>query len=415
MVDFSGSIVECWMNDSCNFVGDASSSTLFSDITLINPRGRPTITNGQKPFIEVNAQKTRLFNVSTRVALSNGTFSSYVQVDDDQAFLLDGLDTSLGGGSGNYGVRCDATVCNPVVYAPGPFNTFSAVGWLKNLNISLQCRGNGIDWQSGNSVRISDSVIQGYAQYGVRGGTKRGGFGGTQLTNVYQEVGSCANPLGQIGQAGVISQGNSVSVQGGTGTGGAVPQFANTGTTDYRYYLVARHSTFGPSNPLYAGKALSNGTGNITVTTPDIAGANSFDLLRVTPVPNFREQAPFGAGNYAVVTNVLRSSACSNGVCTFTDTQAALQSYTVATPTYFPLLDFWPGNLVLGANQDSSSPLSGARAWLQSVPSNVVAVQGTVAPAVISTSCDAIAGWTPTWISCYASMAPSTFSSRGHS
>src|SRR5439155_20160394 len=76
VVDFSGSIVECWMNDSCIFVGDAISSTLFSDITLINPRGRPTITNGQKPFIEVNAQKTRLFNVSTRVALSNGTFSS---------------------------------------------------------------------------------------------------------------------------------------------------------------------------------------------------------------------------------------------------------------------------------------------------------------------------------------------------
>src|SRR5881275_1931804 len=105
-------------------------------------------------------------------------------------------------------------------------------------------------------------------------------FGGTQLENLYEEVGNCANPLGQIGQAGVISQGNSVSLQGGTGTGGAVPQFANTGTTDYRYYLVARHSTFGPSNPLYAGKALSNGTGNITVATPDIAGANSFDLLR---------------------------------------------------------------------------------------------------------------------------------------
>src|SRR5438445_6735006 len=183
----------------------------------------------------------------------------------------------------------------------------------------------------------------------------------------------------------------------------------------HRLPLLPRRATltFGPSNPLYAGKALSNGTGNITVTTPDIAGANSFDLLRVTPVPNFREQAPFGAGNYAVVTNVLRSSACSNGVCTFTDTQAALQSYTVAIPSYFPLLDFWPGNLVLGANQDSSSPLSGARAWLQSVPSNVVAVQGTVAPAVISTSCDAIAGWTPTWISCYASMAPSTFFEQG--
>src|SRR5207245_7220909 len=130
-----------------------------------------------------------------------------------------------------------------VVYAPGPFNTFSAVGWLKNLNISLQCRGNGIDWQSGNSVRISDSVIQGYAQYGVRGGTKRGGFGGTQLTNVYQEVGSCANPLGQIGQAGVISQRNSVSLQGGTGTGGAVAPFAHCGTTDSAHSRASAPST----------------------------------------------------------------------------------------------------------------------------------------------------------------------------
>ncbi len=65
-VDFSGSIVECWMDDACIFVGDPKSSTAFQDITLISPRGRPTIKNGQKPFIEVNAQKTRLLNVSTR-------------------------------------------------------------------------------------------------------------------------------------------------------------------------------------------------------------------------------------------------------------------------------------------------------------------------------------------------------------
>jgi hypothetical protein len=140
------------MNDTCIFVGDPSASTTFTDITLISPRGRPTITGGQKPFIEVNAQKTRIFNVSTRAALSGGTFGSYVQVDDDEAFLLDGLSTELGGQGTNYGVRCDATVCNPVVYAPGPFGTFAAVGWLKNLNISMQCTGNGIDWQSGNPL-----------------------------------------------------------------------------------------------------------------------------------------------------------------------------------------------------------------------------------------------------------------------
>jgi hypothetical protein len=82
------------MDDTCIFVGDPKSSTAFQDITLISPRGRATIKNGQKPFSEVNAQKTRLLNVSTRLPLAGGTFGNYVQVDDDEAFLLDGLDTS---------------------------------------------------------------------------------------------------------------------------------------------------------------------------------------------------------------------------------------------------------------------------------------------------------------------------------
>ena len=108
---------------------------------------------------------------------------------------------------------------------------------------------------------------------------------------------------------------------------------------------------YGASNPLYAGRALTNGAGSIVVTTADIAGATSFDLLRVTAVEGMREQAPYGTGNFAVATNVSRSAVCANGVCTFTDSQAALQSYSVAVPTYFPLIDFWPGNLVLGVKR----------------------------------------------------------------
>ncbi|MGH9503679.1 MAG: hypothetical protein ACRD20_12580 [Terriglobales bacterium] len=412
-VDFSGSIVECWMNDPCIFIGDPSDSNAYQDITLINPRGRPTVANGQKPFIEVNAQKTRLFNVSTRINSGGGTFGSYVQVDDDESFLLDGLDTTIGAGAGNDGVRCDATACNPIIYAPGPFGTFPGVGWLKHLNISLQCGGNGIDWQAGNTLRISDSVIQGYAQYGVRAGVRRGGFGGFELANVYEEVGACANPLGAIGQAGVIAQGSTVKIQGGEAPNGTAPLFANTGTTDYRYYVVAHHATNGPSNPLYAGSALTNGSGNITVTTPDIAGATTLDLLRVSPIGGLREQAPYGTGNYAVAANLSRASVCTNGVCTFTDTQAALQSYSVAAPTYFPLLDFWPGNLVLSTDADSASVLSGAVAWMDSAPGNVVAVQGSAAPALISTNCNSLSRWTPLWLSCYSAMAPTAFYEQG--
>jgi hypothetical protein len=412
-VDFSGSIVECWMNDTCIFVGDPANSNAYEDITLINPRGRPAFPQGQKPFIEVNAQKTRLFNVSTRINAGGGTFSSYVQVDDDEAFLLDGLDTTLGGGAGSFGLRCDATICNPVIYAPGPFATFPGVGWLKHLNIGMQCAGNGIDWQAGNTLRISDSVIQGFAQYGVRAGTKRGGYGGFDLDNVYEEVGSCKNPAGRIGQAGVIAQGSTVRIHGGEAPTGWVPRFASTGNTDYRYYIVARHAKFGASNPLYAGRALTNEAGSIVVTTADIAGAASFDLLRVTAIGGERDQAPYGIGKFAVLTNVPRASACSNGVCTFTDTQATPQSYKVAVPTYFPLLDFWPGNLVLGSSGDSNSVLAGARAWMDSAPANVVAIQGSTAPALIAANCDSLSGWTPLWISCYSAMAPTSFFQQG--
>jgi hypothetical protein len=408
-VDFSGSIVECWMNDTCIFVGDPSSANLYQDITLINPRGRPTIAQGQSPFIEVNAQKTRLFNVSTRVPLAGGTFGSYVQVDDDESFLLDGLDTALGNG----GIRCDSTACNPVVYAPGSFRKFPGLGWLKHLNISMQCGGNGIDWQAGNTLRISDSVIQGYAQYGVRAGVRRGGYGGFELANVYEEVGACANPMGRFGQAGVIAQGSTVKIQGGEAPNGTMPQFAATGQTDYRYYIVARNPKFGASNALYAGRAMTNGSGSIVVITPEIAGATALDLLRVTSISGQIQQAPYGTGNYAVLTNVARTSACAHGVCTFTDTQVALHSYKVEPPTYFPLLDFWPGNLVLSSSSDSGSVLAGARAFMDSAPSNVVDVQGTSAPALISTNCDSLSGWTPLWLSCYSAMAPSVFYEQG--
>jgi hypothetical protein len=414
-VDFSGSIVNCYMIDTCIFAGDTSNSNAFLDITLLNPRGRPMVVSGQSPFIEVNAQKTRLLNLTLRTPPTGGTFSSYVQVDNDQSFLLDGLDTALATGTSDYGVLCNATVCNPVIYAPGPFSTNAAVGWLKNLNISMQCAGNGIDWQSGNTVKISDSVIEGFAQYGVRAGIKRGGYGGFELDNVYEEVGSCTNPAGAIGEAGVIAQGATVKVEGAVAPAGAVPLFANTGSTDYRYYIVANSSTYGASNPLYAGRALTTGSGNITVTTPDVAGAATFDLLRVTYLSpnNPREQAPYGTGGYAVAKNVSRASACANGVCTFTDTQAALQSYTVATPAYFPLLDFWPGNLVLVTNRDSGSVLDAATAWVRDAPSDIVGVQGTVAPAVISTNCNALLGWTPLWLSCYTSMSPGVFYDQG--
>ncbi len=186
---------------------------------------------------------------------------------------------------------------------------------------------------------------------------------GTEFHNIYMEASpGCTNPLGNVGQAGIIQQGQ--TFRGEAVPNGVIPVFANTGSTDYRYYIVAKNTTFGASNALFAGQALSNGSGNITVTTPDIAGANTFDLLRVTVSGTAMEQAPFGSGNYAVATNVSRGSACTAGHCTFTDTQATLGSYTVPPITYFPLIDYWPGGLVLGTDADGTNYLQGANAIL---------------------------------------------------
>jgi hypothetical protein len=404
-VDFTGSIVDCWMDDTCIYVGDPRGAGHSLDITVINPRGRAMVVGGQHPFLEVNASKTRLFSVSTRVPGKGGTFSSYVQVDDDQAFLLDGLDTSLGQTYGVGGVLCNRTTCNPVIYAPGGGKTF-AVGWLKHLNLTMGCTANGIDWESGNSLRVSDSVIQGYPQYALRTGTAHGGYQGTTIENVYGEIGNCKNPAGNIGQAGVIAQGGRIIMHGDLALPGASPRFANTGKTEYRYYIIARSAKFGPSNPLYAGKALTNESGSIAITTPDIPGAASFDLLRVTysTSEDIRLQAPNGSGNYAVVTGVSRDSACSNGVCTFTDSQAPLSSYTVAPPGYLPLLSFWPGSTILSVPRDISAAIysEASIAIMDRMIDGVVSVLGAASPAVSASYCNSVAEWTPEIAICLA-------------
>jgi hypothetical protein len=408
MVDFSGSILECYMNDVCLFVGDPTNSTIFSNITLLNPRGRPTIANGQNPFIEVNAQKTRLFNVSTRSPLSGGTFGSYVKVDDDQAFLLDGLDTGIGGSSGTRGVRCDATVCNPIIYAPGPFNTFSAVGWLKHLNISLGlCYGNGIDWRSGNTLHVSDSVIQGFAQFGIRVGGNGGNVSNDMFDNVYMENAGACNPSGNVGSAGIITLGEGITINGTwnggpPGPGGQFPSFANTGTTSYGYYVVAHDSALGTSAPLLAGTANSNGTGNITVTFPCIPSSNTitYDVLRFTWVNTNVDgnPVPYGTGNFAVATGIAQGT---GSVCTATDTNATPASYTVLVPTFFPRLDYWPGSIVLSGPANSNTPVNLAHLRFNGEFSGgTISAAGAILPSVFADKCYPWSFTGPIWVVC---------------
>ncbi len=361
-VDFGGSVLNCYTpDDACIFVGDHASSNAFSDITLIGPRGRPMVIGDTKPFIEVNGQQTRIFNVSTRWPPRGGSFGSYVQVDDDQAFLLDGMETAMGGSA----VTCNPTYCGAFVTAPGPFNRWSAVGWLKDLNISLQCAGKGVEWVSGNGLKISDSVIQGWSVFGIRVSNQRGGYAGLITDNVYFEASpGCKqySPFGNVGSAAVIAEGVQVKIMGlnANSPAGVYPNWgAQSGSHDWLYWVVPVSEKLGEGVPLPAGHALTNGSGSITGTFPKIAGASSYKILKRdwdggTPPRPY----PEGTGNYLLTT--VQQSSCARLTCSFTDRGEELASYTnagenLAAHVYMPRLDFWPGAIVLSPGEDMSS------------------------------------------------------------
>lgn len=361
-VDFAGSILNCYTpNDACLFVGDHANPNPLQGITLINPRGRPMVTASTKPFIEVNAQQTRVFNVAGAFPARGASFGSYVQVDDDQAFLLDGLDTILGGAA----VTCNPTYCGAFVMAPGPFNKWSAVGWLKHLNLSLQCAGKGVEWLSGNSLKISDSVIQGWSVFGIRVSNQRGGYAGLMTDNVYFEAApSCKqySPMGNVGSAAIIAEGIQVKIMGlnANSPAGVYPNWgADSGKHDWLYWVVPVHAKFGDGIPLPAGHALTNGSGSIKGTFRKIAGAASYKILksdwdgRDLPRPY-----PEGTGNYLLTT--VEQSSCGTLTCQFTDSGSALSAYTNAAENlygnlYMPRLDFWPGGIVLSPHVDMST------------------------------------------------------------
>jgi len=405
-VEFSGSVLNCYTDDACIFIGDPRNSTLIMDVSLINPRGRPMIEKGTKPMIEINGQKTRIFNVSARTSSSGGTFGTYVQVDDDQAFLLDGLDSTSG-----YGVRCDATFCGSYVTAPGPFNKWSAVGWLKNLAISNQCHGNGVDWQSGNTLHIEDSVIQGFSQFGVRTGTRRGGYGPTQLTNVYMEIGSCTNPQypgkgpEARAMAGLINEGSVVTVSGDMYPVGQVPQFSNTGTQVAYYWVVVKDSAMGSSVPLPIGYAQTDGKTPVHVAWPKVSGTKmvTYDLLKTTGAEN-PWLPPADSGQFAVSTGI---GQCDGPICVAVDSNGATTNYAISQPEYHPKIDFWPGGIIQGSNSDSSG--SSASSTMLFVNSTRFAMQvspfvnllGAAVPTVYASHCGP-ATLPNTWVTCLA-------------
>jgi hypothetical protein len=96
--------------------------------------------------------------------------------------------------------------------------------WLDKANISPQCGGNGVTVYNNNTVRITDSVIQGFGMWAENTQTLLGNYGGTDTTNVYMEEGAgpCPHPYNPgsgsvFSAAGIIwGDGSSLNIHGGS-------------------------------------------------------------------------------------------------------------------------------------------------------------------------------------------------------
>ena len=258
----------------------------------------------------------------------------------------------------------------------------------------------------GNGFVMTDTVCQAFPAYGIRY------FGGLQpatFENIYQEsTGGTPNPLyGYAAQAGYL-------VQGGTGTrilgafpiNGYEPGFATGGgsAAERSYFVVPRSSTQGYGPVLFIGWAEpSSGSTAIPLMWPSIefqaanaqsVGTLTWDVLVTTGT---NAMPPYQTGMYAIATNI--SASCgTNGMCSFTDSQAAPTAYTVQGQQFNPMFWFWPVNLVINNGVVVADQIG----WDPSA----VASQGALGVSIIAEQClpgGIVRRRSPIWLSCLSS------------
>jgi hypothetical protein len=334
--------------------------TLLSIASAATP-GTITIQNAA---VEDNAFPGSLetFEIAS---VGGGLYNQGVVADDDELATYSKL---------NYqgGIYCKASHCGSVLYA----YKGAPVITVRDSNISPQCQGNGITVYNNNTVKVSDTVIQGFGMWGVNTQTLLGSFGGTTLDNVYNEEGAgpCASPYNPGGTvfsaAGIIWEGNvqALITNGGEQPGGRLtvltPQ--NAGTTQYNYYVIGHDTTQAVyTAPLLAGFASTNGTGTVGIQFPRIPPQTAgdtvlYDILRLSPPAtgvytsaSFPVRGACTGGSATACGSVLTGQTqCAGLVCTFTDASVSANttSYTINSPSWYPILPFWPGNVVFPGN-----------------------------------------------------------------
>ena len=401
IITSSGATLTCAMRDTCIMLGDTTDGGSAQAITLLGLRTAPGVPGGTWPAVEDNAEGSQITDFGPAVSSVQGaSFGSLVQVDNDQAAVLSRISTVYNFAWG----RCDTTFCSTAIVGPGPYSKNAGLLWVQNSNLSLQCGGNGIDNQDGNTLKVENTVVQGFAQFGIRASSVYQQNTVT-LSSVSEEEDGYCNPLG-TGSSGLIVEGGQANATASPSVG-LLPQFANTGSTLYNYYVVVHSSTWGTSPAYLAGYANTNGFGPITVLWPQVGttGTITYDVLRVSGKPGPNIAAPYGTGAFAVATGV-PASLCSNKVCSVVDNAGSSpSSYTVADNTpYWPSLKLWPGSVIMTTafdtqNTGGGNPTAYFTDQLSSTGSIVNSAGGTY-PSVFAQECNPQNGGSSLWAAC---------------
>ena len=411
---YSQNSVQRWVSAVVSVPSSTSFTVAFGNGNFATSAATFGFCNIENAAIEVNSDHTSIQDLN--LILSNpaslgsngfGAFNYGVVNDNDQQLILERATNRAGTSLNPNGNHAPATwPIGAFVYQRND-QGMNGITYVHNSEFgNVNCVTGG-----GNGLVFTDSVCQGFPVFGVR---YYGALQPLSMSNIYQEsTGASVNGLYSAlpitGQMGVLTQGgNGARISGTFPLQGWTPTFATGGNASNQrnYFVVPRSNgtTYGPV--LYVGSALpTSGSVSIPVQWPSVSlqsttsvsvGTLTWDVLETTG----QATPPLGSGNFALATNI--SGSCgSNGMCSFTDTQAAASSYTVQPSTNWVSFWFWPSNIAI--NNIYSPVLVDAIG----ITPQVVSTQGMTGVSVIADQCNPYGGGTsstrsPIWIECLA-------------
>lgn len=331
---------------------------------LANTPGYINILNAS---IYTNESNTTLENMNFAIPGGSamqftGHFNNHVVVMNDQSFRWIGsFGQGLANGDGTGNCTNTNPYCGSMAYFPGSFTFGPSVAWLKNLDFSMGCHGNGLTAYNGNTVDWTGGISQAQAQWAMNTGIRRGGFGNVTFTDAYIEAGVCTNPdTNSSSSAGLIAYGRQHKWSGGEGPQGVIPTFVTGGATTYYYYLMTDDGSGNKSAPIYFGLAkpttntfdiywprvqpATAGTAPLTYTNP------TYTLIRSTSSTLIPYTAGCAGGSTSACGSIAVAAAqCAGLMCHFTDNVTVSTSAVTipAVPVYEPPVSFWPGPVVV--------------------------------------------------------------------